>query len=268
VDSVFFWLSKLAWLFLKPGSWIVLAILVVWLTLKLGWQRLSNRLLGLALTFVLLLTLLPVGDWLILPLESRFRTNPELPALVDGIILLGGAVNPGLSAVWQQTQIGPAAERLFALQVLARRYPQAKLVFTGGSGALLGQHHKGADWVEALFHKTSDINNRIQFERESRNTYENAVFSKALVKPEAGETWILITSAFHIPRSVGIFCGQGWPVLPYPVDHYGDKDRPLRIEFDLYNHLGVLETAVREWLGLLVYRLTGKTANLLPDTAC
>jgi uncharacterized SAM-binding protein YcdF (DUF218 family) len=268
MDNVFFGLSKLTWLFLQPDSWIVLAILMIWLTLKLGWQRLSNQLLSLTLVFLLLLALLPVGDWLILPLESHFTVNPVLPAEVDGIILLGGAVNPSLSAVWEQAEIGSAAERLFAMQTLARRYPQAKLVFTGGSGELLQQQHKGADWVKVLFNETSDISSRIQFERESRNTYENAVLSKALVQPRPSETWVLITSAFHMPRSVGVFCRQGWSVLPYPVDHYGHKDRLLRVEFDLANHLHVLRVAVREWIGLLAYRLTGKTSNFLSDTGC
>ncbi len=86
-DYAFFWLSKVAWLFLMPGSWIVMAILMVWLTLKLGWQQLSNRLLGFTVAFVLLLALLPIGDWLILPLESRFAANPTLPVKVDGIIV-------------------------------------------------------------------------------------------------------------------------------------------------------------------------------------
>ncbi|MFT4821716.1 MAG: uncharacterized SAM-binding protein YcdF (DUF218 family) [Candidatus Pseudothioglobus sp.] len=267
-DYAFFWLSKVAWLFLMPGSWIVLAMLMVWLTLKLGRQQLSNRLLGFTVAFVLLLALLPIGDWLILPLESRFAANPTLPVKVDGIIVLGGAADPSLSAAWKQTEIGTAGDRLFALQSLARRYPQAKLVYTGGSGALLQQAHKGADWVEVLFTETTDISSRIQYERESRNTYENAVFSKALVKPLPGEIWVLITSAFHMPRSVGIFCQQSWPVLPYPVDHYGNKDRLLRIELDLYEHLGVMRIAVREWIGLLAYRLTGKTSDLLAGKSC
>jgi uncharacterized SAM-binding protein YcdF (DUF218 family) len=268
MDNVFFWLSKLAWLLLTPGTWIVLAVLAVWLSAKLGWSRLSNRLLGLTLAFVLTLAFLPVGDWLILPLESRFTTNPALPAQVDGIILLGGAVDPSLSAAWDQTEVGAAAERLLALLTLARQYPEAKLVFTGGSGSMLQQQHKGADWVEALFIEMSDISPRVQFERESRNTYENAVFSQALVKPQPGETWILITSAFHIPRSVGIFCRQDWSVIPYPVDHYARKDKLLRLDFDLSGHLHVLGIAVREWLGLAAYRITDKTVTLLPDTAC
>jgi uncharacterized SAM-binding protein YcdF (DUF218 family) len=268
MDNVFFWLSKLAWLLITPGSWIVLAVLAVWLSAKLGWSRLSNRLLGLTLTFVLLFAFLPVGDWLILPLESRFTTNPVLPTQVDGIILLGGAVDPSLSAAWEQTEVGAAAERLLALLTLARQYREAKLVFTGGSGTMLQQQHKGADWVEALFIEMSDISPRVQFERESRNTHENAVFSKALVKPQPGETWILITSAFHMPRSVGIFCRHDWSVIPYPVDHYARKDKLLRLDFDLNGHLHVLGIAVREWLGLAAYRITNKTFTLLPDSAC
>jgi uncharacterized SAM-binding protein YcdF (DUF218 family) len=268
IDNVFFWLSKLVWLVLTPGSWIVMAVAGIWLTSKIGWSRLSSRLLGFTLAFVLILAFLPVGEWLILPLESRFAANPELPTQVDGIILLGGAVNPGLSAAWGQPEIGAASERLFALLALARQYPQARLVFSGGAGALLEQQHKGADWVEVLFTNVSDISGRIDFERESRNTFENAVFSKALVEPRQGESWILITSAFHMPRSVGIFCRQGWSVLPYPVDHYGRRDNPLRLDLDLNDHLYVLGIALREWIGLLAYRVTGKTHSWLPDAAC
>src|SRR5690606_28536879 len=105
---------------------------------------------------------------------------------------------------------------------------------------------------------------RVMLEGESRNTWENAVESKAMAAPQAGENWILVTSAFHMPRSVGVFCSQDWELIPWPVDHRTSPDRGLRLEFDLSANLGLFTTAFREWLGLAAYFTTGRIASPFP----
>ncbi len=213
---------------------------------------------------LLVVALFPFGEWLLFPLETRFPANPELPKNIDGVIVLAGAENAPLSALWKQVELGGAAERHFAFLELARRYPEAKLVFTGGSGIVFAQEYKDADVAKKLFEQQGLDVSRVIFERNSRNTFENAVLSKELVKPRAGEKWLLITSAFHMPRSVGIFCKAGWPVITYPVDHYASPDNSFRIGFSLAGHFASLMLGMKEWVGLLAYYVTGKTTDLLP----
>lgn len=267
MDSLFFWLSKTGWALASPGSLLVLAVISTWLLLKM--QALAAaRLLALSLALLsAVIALFPVGEWLLYPLETRFAHNPVLPHTVDGIIVLGGSIDSVRSASWNQVEVRSTAEREFNFLMLARRYPRAKLVFTGGSGSLANQAHKESEWAKKLFAQQSmDIDNVI-FEGDARNTYENALYTKQLVQPSHGENWLLITTAFHMPRSVGVFCKAGFPVLAYPVDHWTLPDNLLRIEWNFTAHFYDFNIALQEWVGLLVYRLTGKTTGLLPS-AC
>ena len=264
MDSIFFFLSKLAWLFVAPDSFIIILFLSAWLLLLLGKNRWGLRLLTIGIGILLLVALFPVGEWLIYPLENRFPANPMLSDKIDGIIVLGGPENANLTAAWKQVEVGDAAERLFAFRALASRYPDAKRVFTGGSGSMLYQQAKGAEVAKLFFEQQGMMTSRIIFETASRNTFENAELSKRLVKPGVGEIWLLITSAYHMPRAVGLFCRIGWPTIPYPVDHYSWPGNLFRMDVDLTGHLSVLGIALREWLGLAVYYATGKTAALIP----
>jgi len=145
---------------------------------------------------------------------------------------------------------------------LARRYPEARLVFTGGSGYVFTGELRETDVVRHVLDGLGFDVSRIAFERESRNTFENAAFSRRLVNPQAGETWILITSAAHMPRSVGIFRRAGWPVLAYPVDYRSTHE--LTWSPDLLSGLDALNESLREWVGLIAYRLMDRTNALFP----
>jgi len=266
MDTLFFWASKLFWMILSPDSLLMLLVLGAWLSLIAGWQKLSRRLLTSASLVFLAIAFLPLGEWLIAPLEHRFSQTDSIPTHVDGIVVLGGSVSPELSSAWGQPQLNGTSERLTGFLDLAIRYPNAKLLFTGGNGSLIQTGPREADVVNEVFYQLGFVNHNIQFERESRNTYENAVYSKELMRPVEGENWILVTSAFHLPRAVGVFCRQQWPVIAYPVDYYSRKGNLLRIEFSFASNLGILRLAIHEWAGLLAYRLTGKTSSLLPGT--
>lgn len=265
MDSVFFIASKIIWAVISPDSLIVLLGVFAWLALAFGWKKLSRRLLSVCALLLLVIGFLPVGDWLIAPLENRFAANSALPAEVDGIIVLGGALSPYMSQAWMQAELDGAADRLTNFMYLARLYPSAQLVFTGGSGSVTEQQYKEAEGVRVLFDQLGLSDRAIIYESESRNTFENALNSKALLTPAADENWVLITSAFHMPRSIGVFCGQDWTVHPYPVDHQSKKGDLLRIEFAFAEHLGLLGTAIKEWVGLIVYRVTGRSNQLLPS---
>ncbi len=265
MDTLFFWLSKLIWLFISPGSLVLILILLSFALLLLGKQRAGTRLLGFVCAVLLVIAFIPLHNLLLYPLETRFATNPELPQKIDGIIVLSGAEQAYLSSLWDQVELGPAAERDLAFVTLARQYPQAKLVFAGGSGTLTRQNYKDADVAEKLFVQLGLDIERVIFEKTSRNTYENALFAKRSIQPNKDENWILITTAWHMPRSVGAFCKQQWPVIPYPVDHVTPRGDLISISLSLAGHLRDLKIGLKEWVGLVAYYLTGKTTALLPS---
>lgn len=265
MDTFFFLVSKIGWAIISPDNLIVLLGVAAWLSLMFGWQKLSRRLLAYCAFLLLFIGFFPVGEWLISPLESRFVANAALPAQVDGIIVLGGSISPRLSNSWQQAELNSSADRLSNFLYLANLYPSAQLVFTGGSGSVVEQEFKEADMARILFNQLGLTNRAIIYESESRNTYENALNSKILVSPSAEEKWLLVTSAFHMPRSISVFCEQQWAVQAYPVDHYGIKDDLLRLNFSFTDNLTILGIAIREWVGLIAYRVTGKTGQFLPS---
>lgn len=264
MDTVFFIASKVVWAIISPDSLIVLLGVSAWLALIFGWQKFSRRLLSVCALLLLVIGFLPVGEWLIAPLENRFAANAALPAQADGIIVLGGAISPYNSAAWGQPELGPGADRLTNFLYLASLYPSAQLVFTGGSGSVTEQEFKEAEAARILFDQLGMADRAIIYESESRNTFENAENSKALLTPGPDEEWVLITSAFHMPRAIGVFCQHDWIVTPYPVDHYSKKGDLLRIEFSFAGNLGQLVVAIREWVGLVAYRVTGRSNQFLP----
>lgn len=264
MDTVFFLASKVIWALISPDSLIVILGVSAWIAGILKWQRVSRSLLASCALLLALIGFFPIGEWLIAPLENRFTTNAALPSEVDGIVVLGGAISPRMSNIWQQPEVGGAADRLTNFLYLARLYPNAQLVFTGGSGAVTEQEFKEAEMAQILFDQLGLAKRAIIFESESRNTSENARYSKQLVTPKNDEKWLLITSAFHMPRSIGVFCQEQWIVQPYPVDHYSQKGNLLRVNFSFGGNLSVLGIAIREWVGLLAYRVSGRTDRLLP----
>ncbi len=265
MDSIFFWASKILWALVSPDSLFVILLLSAYFLLLFGWRRSGRTLLGLCCLGALVIAVLPIADWISLPLENRFEASPKLPDTLDGIIVLGGFIDTHASDTWEQIQTNEAAERLLAFQALARQYPEAKLAFTGGIGSLDRSSSNEADNIPPLMTSLGLADRAVHLESQSRNTYENVIYSKEMLAPRPTEQWLLITSAAHMPRAVGIFCEQRWPVLPYPVDFRSDRERMLRLELRFAEHLLTLRQASREWLGLVAYYLTGKTAQFLPD---
>jgi len=210
----------------------------------------------------LIISVLPLQDWVLRPLEERFPAVRELPENVEGIIVLGGSELSAITLSRGQPSLSESAERLTSFLALARRYPDARLVFTGGSSA---QRPEETDVATArvLLSQLGLDTGRVMFEDRSRNTYENAVLSRALVGSKQRNPWLLITSASHMPRSVGAFRKAGWTVTPYPVDYLTAASSGL-IEFRPGGSLNALSRGLKEWLGLVAYRLLGRTSALFP----
>ncbi len=147
--------------------------------------------------------------------------------------------------------------------ILARRYPTARLVFTGGSGDIVQGVSNEAEYARILLAQLGLPPERVVFETASRTTEENARDTAALVHPQPGERWVLLTSAAHMPRAVGAFRRAGWTVLAWPVG-YQSRDRISAYAQPLGPKLALLDWAAHEWIGLVVYDLRGESTALLP----
>lgn len=262
---MFFIASKIFWFVAEP---VALAIVVGVLGILLGFTRLARA--GRALTGGAMIALAaglltPLGALLLWPLEKRFPQPPvDIPAPA-GIIVLGGAADAERSEARGTFTLTADGSRLTTAVELARRYPAARLVFTGGLGTLLGEGPPEAISARKLWLSLGVPAERMTFEEKSRNTWENAVFTRDLVKPKPGETWLLVTSAWHMPRSVGIFRHLGFDVVPYPVAYrtFGDE-RDFLLSPSMTDRVFMLDCGIREWVGLLAYRLADKTDALFP----
>ncbi|MGF1561562.1 MAG: YdcF family protein [Geminicoccaceae bacterium] len=261
-----FALSKLIWLVVKPSTGLLIACWLGVISLALGWQRLGRLMLGLGLIGFTLALVTPLPEYVLGRLENRFPAlHNDLPDAVDGIIMLGGALETLTMQERDQVSLNEASERLSAFVYLARQYPHAKLVFTGGSGLLLAENELSeADVVRRYLGEIGFDADRVIFEEASRNTQENVLNSKALVQPQPGERWVLVTSAYHMPRSVGIFRRQDWPVMPYPVDYQTGAPFSIGYEPSLASKLKDLDRGVHEFIGLTAYYLLGRTSAWFP----
>ena len=263
---MFFVASKLVWLVLAPANILVLLLLIGAVALRAGWRRTGRSFLTIGIAVLALVGFSPIGALILRPLEDRFpQPPPDMPA-PDGIVVLGGSTDETVSAARDQPTISDAATRVTAAVELARRYPQARLVFSGGSGRLLMHPRTEAEDTRRLWIAMGVAPERITVEDRSRNTDENARFTAALVKPSAGQRWLLVTSAFHMPRSVGLFRAADFPVIPYPVDYRTtDTWEDLLPPRDALIGLSRFGIAAREWIGLAVYRLTGRIHVFFPE---
>jgi uncharacterized SAM-binding protein YcdF (DUF218 family) len=255
MDKFLFIVGKLVGVLIRPESWLIFGMGLALLALLGKRQRIACWLLGLTFAGTLLLAIFPLGDLLMRHLETRYPSNPPLHN-VEGIIVLGGAEDAGKSAYWGQPQLREGAERYTVALELARRFPKARVLFTGGSGELrdlAGGGVSEGSVAQAFFLAQELDSARLLIEHVSRNTSENARNSLVLAQPKVGQTWVLVTSAFHMPRALHGFTQAGWAgLVPYPVD-YRSGSFTAGIGWELAEHLKVLNTAVNEYAGLLVY---------------
>lgn len=260
MDTVFFIASKLIGALLRPDTWIVIALGLIVLALLTQRRRLSLWTSSVTLAVLFALAILPLGDLLLQPIERTYPAEPPLER-VDGIIVLGGGEDARASAYWSQMQFNEGGDRFAAGLALARRFPEAKLLFAGGSGALRdlrGTMVSEASIAEQFFLDQGVNPNRLLLEARSRNTVENARLSLEIADPNPDETWVLVTSAFHMPRAMRSFETAGWTgIVPWPVD-YRTAAFADGVGWDLTRNLQVLNTAIREHIGKIAYQLSGR----------
>lgn len=258
-----FVLSKLAWTIFNPAMLLFMTLALGVVLLWIGSATWGRRLVTFSVVVTAVLMVFPVGTWLLQALENRFPRT-ALPRDVAGIIVLGGSAQPEFARTRQVVALNGSAERLLGFVRLARKYPDAHLVFTGGSGDPFDQKTREADIAAPILMEMGIPPARLVLERESRNTWENAVLSRKLIGPRAGGVWVLVTSARHMPRAMGAFRRAGWRVIAYPVD-YGSETGFRWIGFrGPAKALRTLKTATREWVGLIWYWLRGRSDDVFP----
>ncbi len=257
-STAFFVISKLVGLAIRAETWLVLLLALAILALWRGRTRLAGALLGAVFAAVLALTILPVGHWAITPLEARHPFNPTLDAPPDGIIVLGGAVETRSWRVTGLVHLNDAGERMTEGAQLALRFPEARVILAGGGAVIdpeAGNRASEADTMAALMTGLGIAPERLILEEKSRNTAENALFSFDLAKPAPGQTWLLVTSASHMPRAMETFERAGWTgLIAWPVDFSGPPGVAPRLRWDLALNLYYLNRAVKEYVGILAYR--------------
>ncbi len=265
ISALFFVLSKTLGILLLPTDFLIFVGIAGAILLGTRFARLGRRLMVVSLLLFAICGFSPLGSWLLFPLESRFPAWDAARGAPDGIVVLGGSIDADVSAARGVAVVRGAADRIVAAAALARQYPDARIVFTGGSSNLIENDPREADFAAEIFERLGVRRERLTIERRSRNTEENAEFTKAIAAPKNGERWLLVTSAYHMPRSVGLFRKAGFAVEPYPVDwRVGSRADLLRFSAVAIEGLQRTGLAVHEWIGLLAYRLTGKTSQLLP----
>ena len=262
---MFFVLSKTLGLMLLPTNFLIGVGLLGAILLATRWASLGRKLVVASVVLLAICGSSPLGRLLLYPLESRFPPWDAARGAPDGIIVLGGSIDADLSAVHGVAVTGGGADRLIAAAALANRYPNTRIIYSGGSSKLISGDAREADYATALFESLGVSRERLTMEPRARNTQENAEFSKALAAPKSGERWLLVTSAYHMPRSVGLFRKAGFSVETYPVDwRVGERADLLTFSTIALDGLERTDVAMREWMGLVAYWATGKIDRLLP----
>ena len=262
---MFFVLSKTLGVMVLPQNFLIGLTVLGSLLLLTRFFRLGRALVLLSALMLAVCGFGPVGNLLLYPLESRFPAWTPSQGPPDGIVVLGASIDLNMSAAHGTPVVSTSSDRILMTAALARKYPKARVIYTGGSPNLISDDAKEADFAAGLFEGLGVDKSRLILEGRSRNTYENALFSKAMVDPKPGERWLLVTSAYHMPRSIGLFRKVGFAVEPCPVDWRVGTGRDVFSFTDAAEDgLSRTNLAVREWLGLITYRAVGRIDELLP----
>lgn len=268
--GMFFYLAKVLWYILQPSCFIAFLLLIGTVMVWTYWARWGRRLVALAALLLITAGLSPLGNWLVLPLEDRFpRTDLDATPAPTGFIVLGGSEDRLVADARQALALNEAGDRLVAAAILARQFPQAKIVFTGGDAGIFYSSSSEAAGAESLLGALGVPERQLVLEPRARDTFENAAYTKQLLQEQGllsqDSRWILVTSAYHMPRAMGCFRAVGLEVEPWPVDYRTRGKADLMRFFDKVSEgLRRVDMASREWVGMAAYWMTGRIPSLFP----
>ncbi|NDE90851.1 MAG: YdcF family protein [Alphaproteobacteria bacterium] len=265
MDNLIFCLSKILWLIFSPVHFVVILFLISVFFIRSG--ALKQFIQGLAALFFLVALILPIGEWALLPLE-QCSVDTAPPMRVDGVLVLGGAVDIQISTARNAIAFNDAGERVLALLKLIRQYPNAQFVYAGGSNSLKRTQLGEADYISRFLSEMGMKPTTMVFESQSRNTYEDAFYSKEVYTRIPHQNWLLVTSAFHMPRTLGLFQKMGeasqTQFYPYTVDYKTPGVFKFELRFDMLQNLQRLDKAAHEYVGLLVNQLQRRSNSFMP----
>jgi uncharacterized SAM-binding protein YcdF (DUF218 family) len=254
---MFFILSKVLVFIIQPISWLV--GLLAWAVFTKNPTKKRRILRG---TFFLTVGL---TNPFLMNHTFRFYETPAVPmsSLSDTFdvgIVLGGFSNFDATTD-ERLNFNSAANRLTDAVVLYKKGIVRKLLISGGDGNLLGQKTPEAEKTEPYLLLMGVRQEDILLENRSRNTYENALFSKELIDSQhvKSDKILMITSAYHTPRALGCFKKVGLKVDPFPANFIGKKpswktNYWLKPDAQAFFNW---EAIFKEWIGYVVYVLKG-----------
>ncbi|EAU42799.1 hypothetical protein FP2506_08156 [Fulvimarina pelagi HTCC2506] len=262
---MFFYLAKIGWFVLQPLVAIILVAFAGWIAFLFGFRRTGKSFFVLAALSLAIVSVSPLGLAMTAYLENRFERPVPMPAEVDGIIVLGGAFDTRVARTRGVIELNEAADRASVSVALARTYPGADVLFSGGVAAAFREDIPETQSAEQFYLGLGLDPNRLKLDGKARDTFENAVYAKALADPQPGETWLLVTSAYHMPRAMGCFRTVGFDVVPYPVDYRTPEGADVwRPSTATTRNLEKVHFAIREYIGLAAYWAAGRTDSLVP----
>lgn len=261
---MFYAVSKIFWIVAQPLSIILILIVAGSLFVAFGRRRLGLGAIVAGALVLVLSAFTSLGFLIIRPLEERFARPAVMPETVEAIIVLGGSTLARVSTARNVAELNEGGDRLAEAVVLARRYPQARLVFTGGAGMLEPGAEAEAVTAQRFFLAMGIAPERLVLEGQSRNTDENAEFTASMLDGLQGPV-LLVTSAFHMPRSMGLFRRVGIEAIPWPTDYRSAGTEGIGPDVANPAHnLSTTTVALKEWIGLAAYYWTGRIDTLLP----
>ncbi len=254
-----FYLSKILWIFLNPFNLFIISIIFFFIFNYSKKKIISYFFLIFITLYIFIVGCSPIGKYLLYSLEKNYHNSHHYSGTVDGILILGGATSPLLSREYELISLGESAERLYEAIILMKKNKNAKVIFSGGSG-IINRPDLGHSQVAKSFYKKIGIEiDQIIFEDQSRNTYENIIYSKKIANPKINENWLLITSASHMKRALLIADKHNWKLIPYAVDFKNIKNFKFIPNLKLLKNLNTFQQGSHEWLGLISYYLMGRT---------
>ena len=257
-----FYLSKILWLIFNPFNIFIFITLLSLFLYFIKLRRLSLIIFLINFVFIALISFLPFGSYLIYNIEKEYHSYIKPPDQVDGILILGGATNALLYNEYDQISLNDSSERLVESVFIIKKFDKAKVIFSGGSGILNRPDFDNVQVAKSFYKKIGIEIDKLIFEDNSRNTYENIIYSKKIANPKINENWLLITSASHMKRALLIADKNNWELIPYAVDFKNIKDFKLIPNLNLLSNLNSFQQASHEWLGLISYYLMGRTAKV------
>ncbi len=259
---MFFIAAKIFWALFQPSNLAAILAAGGLITLII-WRRLGLTLLAASAMLLITFGVLPTGQWLIAPLEARFaRPSDDAIKTAAGLIVLGGTEQPGMMRSRGEPSLGFEAARLGGAAALAHRLSDKPVIYTGGYREPGGISQ--ADVARDFLLGVGIAKKRLILEDQSQDTAENAIYTQKILGQRADKPWLLVTSAFHLPRAVGAFHRAGMTVIPYPVAYRSSGNGVNVWNFDVAENLRISDLAMHEWIGLAAYYMSGRSATLFP----